>query len=107
MDSAGGFKAIHPGHRQIQDYNIWMECGRLSDRLNPVRCFPADSPFGMFFKYRAQSLQYLRTVIGDKYPGHGPPSYFATGVEGVSGDGCALSDTLHSVAILRKTVHGV
>ena len=74
MDSAGGFKAIHPWHRQIHDYNIWIECGRLSDHLNPIRCLPVDFPFGMFFKCLAKSLQYLRTVIGDKYPGRGPPS---------------------------------
>jgi hypothetical protein len=107
MDSAGGCKAIHPWHRQIQDYNIRIECGRLSDHLNPIRCLPADFPFGMFFKCLAQSLQYLRTVIGDKYPGSWPSLHFATGVEGVSGDGCALSDTLHRVAILRKAVNGV
>jgi hypothetical protein len=74
MDSAGGFKAIHPWHRQIQDYNIWIECGRLATTSIPLDASPQTFHSRCSSSALRKACSILRTVIGDKYPGHGPPS---------------------------------
>src|SRR5581483_10714961 len=70
FDLADGCNTIHPGHQQIEQYDLRYEICRLSDSLLSIAAFTYNRNIRLAFQHKAQSLPYDGVVINNQNANH-------------------------------------
>ena len=66
-DLPGRLDAVHPGHVDIHDHDIGVQCPRLCDRLLTIASLPDDLDIRIFIEQQSHSLAQHGVVIDQQH----------------------------------------